>query len=434
MKSFQKSLSAVLRPIIALFRSRHADMSGANGAVPPVKNKITYWGGDYEGETKNGKPHGRGIEVSPIGYRYEGEFKEGRKDGRGTYTYPDGRGYTGEFKKGWEDGKGIQTYADGSKLEGEFRQGILHGNGIYTHANSDRYEICRARYTFIFIRLLRDTGSQLSNKDRNCKNGVLLFPSGTKYEGEFRNGEFHGRGVLTFKSGYTYQGEFRDGRYHGTGLLASPDGRIYEGGFKDGKKYGFGKYIYANRPTYEGEFRAGQRYGKGVLIESDCGIRREGEFQYNSMNGVGMVRFPSGSWYKGRLIDGTLRELLEVKGADVIKESCSCLDDITFPSRLREIGTIGCDPTNGRCADIELTECLDCGRCWIRYRVQYESYSGSGRWFMGSISADKAMALKPEEVPDYLESLDWHYCGGSYYGGSGKSSGKIHADLWGSLP
>ena len=55
----------------------------------------------YEGEYKDGKPHGQGTYTWADGGKYVGEYKDGKKHGQGTFTYADGR-----IKKGlWENGE-----------------------------------------------------------------------------------------------------------------------------------------------------------------------------------------------------------------------------------------------------------------------------------------------------------------------------------------
>ena len=41
--------------------------------------------------------------------------------------------------------------------------------------------------------------------------GTYIFPTGSLYEGEFRDGEFHGTGTLTFAHGGKFVGEWRKG-------------------------------------------------------------------------------------------------------------------------------------------------------------------------------------------------------------------------------
>ena len=79
-------------------------------------------GREYEGEWKNGKPHGKGTYKFPNGSKYTGEWKEGVLDGRGIYTEPSGFIDAGQFKGGtlW---KGTHFFENGDKFVGEWKMG-----------------------------------------------------------------------------------------------------------------------------------------------------------------------------------------------------------------------------------------------------------------------------------------------------------------------
>lgn len=58
----------------------------------------------YEGDIKNGMPHGKGIYTKTDGSKYVGYFKNGLRHGQGTFTWPEntpkGAGkYVGEYKE-----------------------------------------------------------------------------------------------------------------------------------------------------------------------------------------------------------------------------------------------------------------------------------------------------------------------------------------------
>ena len=80
----------------------------------------------YGGETKDGKPHGKGI----LKYyyngnadgRYVGEFKDGKRSGVGTYILFDGTTYVGEWFCDKFHGKGKFTY-QGDIKEGHWFMG-----------------------------------------------------------------------------------------------------------------------------------------------------------------------------------------------------------------------------------------------------------------------------------------------------------------------
>ena len=81
----------------------------------------------YEGEWKNGKPHGQLIVSWDNGSKYNGEWKDGEQDGYGTYTWANGRKYVGEFKNNKRNGQGTATYPDGTVEKGLWENGEFLG-------------------------------------------------------------------------------------------------------------------------------------------------------------------------------------------------------------------------------------------------------------------------------------------------------------------
>lgn len=91
---------------------------------------------------------------------------------------------------------------------------------------------------------------------------------------------------------------------------------------------------------------------------------------------------------------------------------------------------IGVDQTHGRGGDVTLKQCKHCDRYWLHYQVEYEAFTGSGRYFMGLITPETAKNLSPDAVIDYLNHLEWYLYGGSYFGGkTGRATGKVKVDL-----
>ena len=114
----------------------------------------------YEGEERDGKPHGRGALVASLDkgreFRFEGEFRDGKAHGRGDFEFT-------------SDLRGA------SRVEGEYRDGKPHGLFVIT-TQSDYTEI------------------------------------------EYRDGKRHGPFVLT-ERGHSIEGAFRDGKAHGRFLM-----------------------------------------------------------------------------------------------------------------------------------------------------------------------------------------------------------------------
>lgn len=108
-----------------------------------------------------------------------------------------------------------------------------------------------------------------------------------------------------------------------------------------------------------------------------------------------------------------------------VASPCICLDSPLTYKHYKEIGFLGEDETHGRFGQVSIKQCKLCGRYWLHYFVEYEHHRGSGRYFMGLISLETARTLKPEAAVDYLNTLDWHLYGGSYFSHAGKSSSEV---------
>ena len=183
------------------------------------QSTITYDGGKYVGEYKDGKWHGQGTLTSANGTKYVGEFKDDAFNGQGTFTYPDGTKYVGEFKDNNYNGQGILTYPDGSEYVGEFKDDAFNGQGTYT------------------------------------------YPDGTKYVGEFKDNNYNGQGILTYPDGSEYVGEFKDDKRHGHGThtLPPPWGNVEAGIWEKDN------FI----ETFEDKSRRERIYNACILDESD---------------------------------------------------------------------------------------------------------------------------------------------------------------------
>ena len=60
----------------------------------------------------------------------------------------------------------------------------------------------------------------------------------------FKNGKFHHTGILYYPNGVRYEGEFSKGIKKGKGRLINNNEQIiYEGIFKDNKKQGNGTFL-----------------------------------------------------------------------------------------------------------------------------------------------------------------------------------------------
>mgnify|MGYP006224946407 FL=1 len=66
------------------------------------------------------------------------------------------------------------------------------------------------------------------------------------YEGEYKDGVYHGQGTMIYSNRDKYVGEWKDGKENGQGTYTYSDGDtyVYVGEFKDGKFHGQGTITY----------------------------------------------------------------------------------------------------------------------------------------------------------------------------------------------
>jgi len=160
--------------------SGEVDQEGKRNGIGIYKN---IYKDVYEGEWKNDKSEGKGINKWENGAVYEGEFKNGKYEGKAIYKYSNGDEYEGEFKNGKREGKGIYKYSDGDVYEGEFKNGKSEGKGIYKYSNGDVYE-CEFK------------------NDKSEGKGIYKYSNGEVFEGEFKNDK-RKKGIIKYPDGKT---------------------------------------------------------------------------------------------------------------------------------------------------------------------------------------------------------------------------------------
>ena len=112
--------------------------------------------------------------------------------------------------------------------------------------------------------------------------GVMTYPDGHKYVGEWKNGKYNGQGTSTYPDGGKYVGRWKDGEPNGQGSETLPDGQKYKGKWKNGEYHGQGTLTLLNGDKYEGKFKDGEKWN-GTQYDKDGNITKKyvnGEIQY----------------------------------------------------------------------------------------------------------------------------------------------------------
>jgi hypothetical protein len=129
--------------------------------------------------------------------------------------------YEGNFKNGKPEGNGTMDYGEGNKYQGQWKNGMEHGRGLLFEKNVATQIEYNNGVKFGKVKPLIAIGTDGVEKQKeditgcmsgDCANGygVMEFPSGNKYEGNFKNYQFHGKGKMWFKGGNYIEAEFAE--------------------------------------------------------------------------------------------------------------------------------------------------------------------------------------------------------------------------------
>lgn len=111
-------------------------------------------------------------------------------------------------------------------------------------------------------------GLAFFNNGPKTGKGKRTYPNGAVYEGELKDGLWHGRGKLVRKD-VTHEGEFKDGWVHGKGKMVFNDGSMLESEFKKGQPHGEGKFSFMDGGILVCNFLSRRPHGPGTFWEAD---------------------------------------------------------------------------------------------------------------------------------------------------------------------
>lgn len=147
-------------------------------------------------------------------------------------------------------------------------------------------------------------------RNNNCGSyGTIEWQGGT-YTGELQDCLPHGQGEWLHPSGSRYVGEYLQGQRHGQGTLYfeghwHPEEIRYRGDWKNDMMHGYGVMYYGTGVDYynwyEGEFQNNERHGYGTMyIQFDYGTYTEvGQWKNGKAYNVKCTDTSGHSWYKG---------------------------------------------------------------------------------------------------------------------------------------
>jgi len=109
---------------------------------------------------------------------------------------------------------------------------------------------------------------ELDENDKRDGKGMLKWPNGTAYLGQWMNNKATGKGILSFSSEH-YEGMFLDNCFEGEGIYIDNKGTRYEGIWMANFLDGLGSETYTEGHRFEGTYRFGKKNGKGSIYFSD---------------------------------------------------------------------------------------------------------------------------------------------------------------------
>jgi hypothetical protein len=213
------------------------------------KGKFIFANGDeYIGNLKKNKFTGEGIMKYANGTIYEGNWEDNKPNGLGEIRFSNGSRYEGMVKNGNPEGEGVMFYANKTKYEGAWKAGKRNGNGKMTETNGEvvvgvwqEDKPSGNKVENYTSATPNSTEQEPKNPKRNCNQqychncqGEYTYSDGTKYFGDFKNGNPEGKGTVQYATGDRYVGGWSEHSPHGEGIMYYKNGRVFGGVWNHG--------------------------------------------------------------------------------------------------------------------------------------------------------------------------------------------------------
>jgi len=161
------------------------------------------------------------------------------------------------------------------------------------------------------IAAARAARSGLENAER------VTADDGASYVGQVTDGKRQGLGVLDFKDGDRQSGEWKNNILDGLGTERLSDGQRYEGQWNTGLPAGLGVREKPGSERAEGIFAVGRLEGLGTRrVLSEPTLTQTGEFQGDTLNGLGVEILANGERFAGTFRAGKRNGYGQLTGPD----------------------------------------------------------------------------------------------------------------------
>lgn len=117
----------------------------------------------------------------------------------------------------------------------------------------------------------------------------VSFANGSEYVGTVswnwttQKVRLDGKGILSFPNGDRYEGDFKDGVATGIGEYFFKAGSSYKGQVNRGRIEGFGRFVFVNGRVFVGEHRDGRANGAGILYSAEGTIIHAGHWENSQL-------------------------------------------------------------------------------------------------------------------------------------------------------
>lgn len=261
----------------------------------------------YVGNFHNGKPSGKLTLFRSNSIFYEGLWSDGTFNGEGTLYCDDGSVKYGIWKNGTLISAEVEIDTDVGRYEGTVLNSKPDGFGRLLYKKGAEYEGEWKNGVWHGLgQYIVQNDTIISEWNNGCANGNTVVISGnTRYEGKFSNNLPNGNGGfydMNPESHYIYVGEWYNGLRHGYGDVIYSNGDSYYGEWQENKYHGVGRYRYANGDIYDGEWIDNLPNGKGQYLSDSFTYR--GEWTDGWIHGFGRLDFANGDIYEGDFCEG----------------------------------------------------------------------------------------------------------------------------------